>query len=507
MEGCRIGVGRARITPDATGGTLGWGSLGRKDARPPDEPDQQLFVTALTLEDAGGERVVFLNADLHCGGAHLWRAAIEAAELDSSRVVLCGTHTHAGPGQRYGGLMYSLFAAASPRTSRASTRRLAPLVARAVSESIAALAPGGVDVVRRVVTGTGSNRAVPAWSHYTDEQRASFETDGPGHGLGDEQHAADRLRDPRVTALVAATDDGGQQCVLAWFAVHGTSLGADWPEFGADLWGVARHRAETALDGTLVGFGGGSSGDISPLPLDEAGEKRGSSGGRPGTSGRELASVVGSRLGEAILELVPTASLSGFALGVAHEMWEPTRSGLPGPLTGLATAGGGVDGETGLWEAVKAGIHAPRYQAHLRRRSSMKRGQGPKMSMLVAYTSIPLPIGWLFRLLAPRRLPIHVVRVGNHTFATVPGEPTTFTGWRIEDSVRRAAGTTSASIIGFAGDYGGYWVTPEEYLEQRYEAASTIFGKNASTVLERHLTQLAGRVGDPAADQPSSSET
>lgn len=506
MDGCRIGIARTRITPDEAGGTLGWGLLGRKDARPPDEPDQQLFVTALTLEDAVGERVVFVNADLHCGGVHLWRAAAEAAALDPGRIVLCGTHTHAGPGQRYGGLMYSLFAAASPRTTRASTRRLAPLLARAVSESIAALAPGGVDVLRGVVMGAGSNRAVPAWSHYTEDQRSTFEIDGPGQALRDEQHEADRLRDPRVTALVAATDDKSQRCVLAWYAVHGTSLGADWATFGADLWGVAGEVAETRLDGTLVGFGGGSSGDISPLPLDETGEKRGPSGGRPASSGRELADVVGSRLGQAVHQLVPTASLSGFSLGVGHEMWEPRRSGLPGPLSGLATAGGGVDGETEHWDAVKAGVHAPRYQGHLWRRSSAKRGQGPKTSIVVAYTSIPLPIGWVIRMIAPRRLPIHVIRVGDHTFATVPGEPTTFTGWRIEQSVQQAAGTASASIIGFAGDYGGYWVSPEEYLEQRYEAASTIFGRDASTVLERHLTELAATVAIRATDQTSDSE-
>jgi hypothetical protein len=350
---CRIGVGRARLTPTEPGPNVGWGFTGRKDVRPPDEVDQQLYATALTLEDAAGQRVVFVNVDLHCGGAHLWRAAVDASGLDSSRVVLSGTHTHAGPGQRYS-LLYNLFAPATPVGMIKSGRRLALLIAEAVTASRDALTPGGVDVVRGVALGTGSNRALPSWSHYDDELREEFVTTGPG--AVDEAHLADRCRDPRVTALVAQSDDGIQRCVLAWHAVHGTSLGPKWPMFGAGLFGVARARAEAELGDTLVGFAGGASGDISPLPLDERGELRTGDPGRPTEQGRRLAETVGSRLGAALAAIVPMANPAPFRLGVAHELWEPTRTGLPGPLFGMATVGGGVDGPTGTRPRVGDGI-------------------------------------------------------------------------------------------------------------------------------------------------------
>lgn len=493
MDGCRIGFGRIEITPDRSGATSGWGPLGRKDAAAPDEADQRLFVTALALEDARGQRVVMANADLMCGGAALWRAIATAVDLSPSAVVLCGTHTHAGPGQRFGGRMYSLFSTPSPLTVARSTRRLAPLVSKAARNALDTMEPGGVAVVRAAVRGTGSNRAVPAWSHYDDDQRSGFLTSGPGSLLSDDEPEPDRLRDPRVTALVAGTDDGTVRCVLAWHAVHGTSLGASWPTFGADLWGVARVEAEDGLDGAVVGFGGGSSGDISPLPIDSRGERRDSStSDRPIHSGRELAETVGRRLGQAIRVLVPTATPTSFSLDVAHEMWDLRHSGLPSPLNGLASAGGGLDGQTDLWQQVRAGIHAPRYRAMRHRAHAMTDGQGPKIGMVAAYTRIPVPIGFLFRLLAPRRLPIHVVRLGGHAFATVPGEPTTMTGWRIEQAVEAVVGADSVSVVGFAGDYCGYWVSPEEYLEQRYEASSTIFGREASTRLIQRLTALAG---------------
>ncbi len=501
MGNCRIGMGRVRLTPDEAGAVTGWGPPGPKQVRGPDSPDQELFATALALDDGVGNRAVFVNADLHCGGRHLWRAAVEASGLDGARVVVCGTHTHAGPGQRYSAL-YTLFASARPTTMASSGRRLGVLIRDAVTQAIGSLAPGGVDVVRGPALGTASNRAVPAWSHYEDEVRSEFATAGPGADLAGERHEADRLRDPRVTALVAASDDGSQRCVLAWHAVHGTSLGPTWPTFGADLFGVAREHVQRAVEGTVVGFGGGASGDISPLPLDERGRVR-EDDQRPTAQGRELAETVGTRLGEALVSILPSARPAPFSLAVAHEIWEPTRTGLPSPLFGMATAGGGVDGPSDRWEELSAGVGSPPYRAKRSKRRPIGHGQGPKISIAHAITWVPLPVTLLMKLIAPRRLPIHVVRVGDHAFATVPGEPTTITGWRIEEAVRRSAETASASVIGFAGDYAGYWVSPEEYLEQRYEGSSTIYGRESATALEQRLAALAAEVRSPRSDDSS----
>lgn len=499
---CRIGVGRTRLTPTEPGANVGWGFTGRKDVRPPDEDDQHLYATALMLEDAEGRRVVFVNADLHCGGAHLWQAAVDASGLDPDGVVLSGTHTHAGPGQRYSPL-YRLFAPATPVGMVKSGRRLAALIAEAVTQARDSLTPGGVDVVRGVATGTGSNRALPAWSHYDEQLRREFASIGPGAASIDEDHEADRCRDPRVTALVATSDDGSQRCALAWHAVHGTSLGPTWPTFGAGLFGVARDRAEAELAGMLVGFGGGASGDVSPLPVDERGELRSGDVSRPSEQGRALAETVGARLAAALVSIVSTAESAPFTIGTAHERWRPTRSGLPGPTFGMATIGAGVDGPTDMRAHVGDGIHAPRYRKRRRWLRWTPGGQRPKISIAAAVSPIPLPIGPIVRATAPRSLPLHVVRVNDHAFATVPGEPTTITGWRIERSVAESATTTSASVIGFAGEYAGYWATPEEYLEQRYEASSTLWGREAASVLERRLSALASTLRAPGGRDAS----
>ena len=55
----------------------------------------------------------------------------------------------------------------------------------------------------------------------------------------------------------------------------------------------------------------------------------------------------------------------------------------------------------------------------------------------------------------------------------------------------------------FAGDYAGYWVSPEEYLEQRYEGSSTIYGRESATALEQRLAALAAEVRSPRSDDSS----
>ena len=67
-----------------------------------------------------------------------------------------------------------------------------------------------------------------------------------------------------------------------------------------------------------------------------------------------------------------------------------------------------------------------------------------------------------------------------------------------------SAGGT-ASVIGFAGEYCGYWVTPEEYDAQLYEGASTLYGREASVWLQDELVRLVRRAMDDAPDDDAES--
>ena len=60
-------------------------------------------------------------------------------------------------------------------------------------------------------------------------------------------------------------------------------------------------------------------------------------------------------------------------------------------------------------------------------------------------------------------------------------------------------------MIGFAGEYCGYWVTPEEYDAQLYEGASTLYGREASVWLQDELVRLVRRAMDDAPDDDAES--
>lgn len=97
----------------------------------------------------------------------------------------------------------------------------------------------------------------------------------------------------------------------------------------------------------------------------------------------------------------------------------------------------------------------------------------------------------LFRLAPSDFVPIHTLKVAGHPFATYPGEPTITTAFRLETALKAATGAASASIIGYAGDYSGYYPTHEEYMLQRYEGASMIRGRRASRFVSDALVTLA----------------
>jgi hypothetical protein len=89
--------------------------------------------------------------------------------------------------------------------------------------------------------------------------------------------------------------------------------------------------------------------------------------------------------------------------------------------------------------------------------------------------------------------------------ATIPGEATKEVGVRVRDAVARALATSGVRrvvIAGLALDYIQYITTPEEYGQQSYEGASTLFGPYEAPFLTDRLAELAHALatGGPAPE-------
>mgnify|MGYP002830863171 CR=1 FL=1 len=451
-----------------------------------------LVATALAISEGDAPPVVLVFADLHCGGAALWRELSRITGVPLQRLILAGTHTHAGPGHTYGSAVYNAMCTPAPWPWPVRAGALARQIAPAVRQAVEGRVVGGLALSRVPAWGIASNRAVPAVMRLDLREVGAFAKVGPGQGAPP-GIISDGLRDPRVSTLVAFDQRGRPFGALATVAIHGTASGPAHPHWSADWAGPGRTLAEEGLGDVIVGYAGGSSGDVSPLPLDEEGEVRTPTAGPRAhiSQGPELARVVGEGVAEALQTAVHAAEPGPVPVSVAHTMWRPEedpRLGLPTP--GLATAGGGIDGtrSDAAWEALGTGVHGSGYQRVASK--ALPPPQHPKVPIQFAESLGAIPVAQLASRLGPRSLPLHAVALGDVTLVTVPGEPSTFVGWRIERAVRKAVGGRVV-VLGYAGDYAGYWVTPEAYDEQRYEGASTLFGRLASTALQEQLVHLA----------------
>ena len=90
----------------------------------------------------------------------------------------------------------------------------------------------------------------------------------------------------------------------------------------------------------------------------------------------------------------------------------------------------------------------------------------------------------------PEVLPLQLVRVGNLYLATLPGEPTIMSGYRIRRQLAQTLGVpvNQVLVVGYSNAYTEYITTPEEYSHQDYEGGSTLFGPGPSRPTCRNST-------------------
>ena len=307
---------------------------------------------------------------------------------------------------------------------------------------------------------------------------------------------------------------GNLKGFLSSFSCHSTSLGNGVDYYAPDWAGKAKETALKILmedeKDVVCGFMNSACGDISPLPLTKVGSENGTGvlrnrikrDDRPTVQGVELRDVVGGKIGEeagrvakkcveSVVEgngklkknnskkrkKVEEADFDPLTIATAHEIWEVVQDEQVGSaLFGLPTLGGAPCGPNdALYPKWGAGWPSNTLDK--------ENPQHPK-------TPIPI-LSHAVMAVAPKKLPLHFILLNNHAIVTVPGEPTTCAAFRIETAViKEVKGVESCSVLGFSGEYCGYWVTKEEYDEQLYEGSSMLFGRNASDMLTKKLVQV-----------------
>lgn len=493
MAVCRVGIGRVDISPDRAGWPAGYSAIGRRVGRlHPDEP--RLTATAVLLIDRGDRRALFVHADLHCGSLALRRHLLRHLPwLKPHELILSGTHTHLGPGHFYGNPLFDAMTTPAPWPLPSRLGWLGDRLLAAVERARATLEPGGIAWLRPVVQGFTSNRALSAFDRNPSALREAF-AQGPALRIQGASDRPDRCVDPRLTLLAVGSPGHLPRALLGWFACHGTSLGPGWPRWSAEWAGYARQAFESS-GGILLGLAGGSTGDVSPMPLDPQGDPRTKDPARPATPGEGLAQAIGGAVAAVARGVLADIDLRAFDLAGDYIEWRVSQE-LGTARYGLATLGGAVDGRNdgarSPWRRFHQGVDAPGYSAELAYPKAHP--QHPKVDASRGIGPGIVPLGGVIGALAPDNLPLNALRVGDHLVLTVPGEPTTLAGFTLERAALELQGVSGCVIAGYSGTYAGYWTTPHEYGAQRYEAASTLFGRRALPALQAQLLALASKV-------------
>lgn len=543
-----LGLGIGDITgPVVETNMMGYASLSQTDTGLHMRQRSRAFIVADASKPQN--RIVFINADIAMGDTGVRRSIVNQLSSQfpglytNDNIAFVGTHQHSGVGGYLENLLPQV-------TSLGYVKQTADAIVsgtvRAVQRAHATLAPGRLSLGNTTILDANINRSPNAYLANPASERARYQFD----------------QDKDMTLLRFDDNTGNARGFLSFFAVHGTSLYENNTLVSADNKGMAAHLYETLVEPNaspgnttfVAGFTQSNVGDTSPNTLGAFCESPGESwdgqacdpvhatcggtvqdchGRGPGfrTSDFESNRIIGNlqfQGAQTIMngQLAPVSgtvkSVHAYLNMAFHTFTLPNGTSVqtcPAAL-GFSFAGGTTDGpgafdfvqgdnstsQNPFWELVKGAI-TPLPS------DEQKACQAPKPILLntgFAHT----PYEW-----SPSTVDVQMLRVGNFVMLVMPGELTTMAGRRMREALRAKLissgilGTDAYVVIaGPANTYAHYVTTPEEYAVQRYEGASTIFGKWTLDAYIDKYSSMVSFLGDnasgtPASDAPPAEQT
>lgn len=537
-----IGVGKADITgPVVEINFAGYANLDQKGTG----LRQRLYSRAFIVGDKNKpeDRFVYIVIDAQSGDTAVRYGVLdgvaalgsEYAVYNSNNIALTGTHSHSGPGAWFNYLLPQI---TSLGYDKQSYQAIVDGVVLSIKRAHQNLQEGYLDVGTTQVTDGAINRSLWAYMHNPEEERAKYP--------GETDTTMSLLRFQRAS-------DNKNIGVFTWFSVHGTSMLGNNTHASGDNKGVAAWMFEeqmkgdsNAAPGFVAGFSQASVGDTTPNVLgaycdDGSGQmcslenstcadgKSQSCHGRgPAFQALDLGVKSCHEMGrrqyvgaKRIMDNMGSSSTAVVGSSVKafhffHDMrfWNFTlpdgtaAQTCPAAL-GYSFAAGTSDwpgafdftqGDSGkpnaspVWKVVSGLLREPSPE--------QKKCQEPK-PILLDVGEISQPYPW-----TPNIVDIQVLRVGQLLIIVSPSEATTMSGHRWKAAVAKAAesflDTKPIAILGGpANSYSHYCATPEEYDVQRYEGASTLFGRNELNAYINLTVSNLHYLHPDATDKPS----
>ncbi len=253
----KAGVGRAVITPT----TPMWMSGYASRDRPAEGKLHDLWVKALALEDAVGNRAVLVTLDL-CGidrglSTRVCDRLQREYRLGRESVVLNCSHTHSGPVVGHNLRSMYFLNEAQQKFVDDYTRELEDKIVATAGEALGALAPAKLEWAVGTATFAVNRR------NNREADVVALREKGALRGPVD--HDMPVLTVTKTDAAVgSASTNGSILAIVFGYACHATTTSlyewsGDWP-------GVAQIEVEKAHPGTTAMFWAGCGADQNPLP-------------------------------------------------------------------------------------------------------------------------------------------------------------------------------------------------------------------------------------------------
>lgn len=541
--GLRAGFARVDITPPPGPSTLGYGPEGRAGRG----WRGRLYARAMVLEDAGGERLAIVSADLDLASVPLHRLAAErtlaTSGIGADRLLLTATHTHSGPGHYLGVPSVDAFGGAVAGFDPDLVEFLATRIARTVELASADMRPARAAWSVHTLWKATRIRSYPA----SRLDVPVFQSPDTIPGMLDREKAVDPTwRMLRVDAWDPAARAFRPRGAWTIFPIHGTAVPAGADLFDADIHEIVSRRVELHVDSANLRprgldrwavhlFSNGPEGDVSPnvdrasrCPAAEIRRVHRVTGPRTPMQpdryeapfdttlwrcvgrGRQQADSLGGVMGDsavrwfdAMAARMEEPAARRLRIARAFEvvrMYGGVDSLCPYPLAGTGAVSGAEDGRSRIYRWKLLGF--------LGRGFGVPADSARPNPAHGCHAEKHVALGGLQHVLMgarglPQEAQLSVVRVGGMVIGTLPAEPTTNVGVRIRTALAAATGAAmdSVTVLAHTNGYLQYVATREEYSVPNYEGGATEYGPHEAAFFQRELARIAGRL--PPAGMPS----
>lgn len=490
-----VGRGIADITGEAADcGMLGYGKSDQRTAGIHQRLRSRAFVFRDDSQD-GDARLLLIVAELPLPMQNVNEEVLRRlADLygdtySEQNTLITATHTHAGPGGYCGYLLYNLTTSGfRPATFAA----IVDGIVESVEHAHADVAPAEVPLSHGELYGASINRSPSAFDRNPPADKAFFP----------------KRVDPHTT-LVRIDRGEATVGVIHFFATHGTSMTNRNHLISGDNKGFAAYHWERTVGGAdylagqpdfIAAFAQTNPGDMSPnvdgpLSPEAPPDREFDNTRRTGLCQFEDAftqlsgaTPIGAGI-DARFTYVDLGSV--LVRGEYTPDGEERRTGRPmfgaGAMAGTDEGPGfhGFrQGRNPFWDRLSRAMY------RLARPTAA--AQAPKGIVMPA--RLPNRIHPFVQEIVP----VQLVRIGRLYLIGIPGEPTIVAGLRLRRMVASIVGADLADVlcVGYTNAYIHYVTTPEEYLEQRYEGGSTLFGRWELCALMQTVAELAEAMRD-----------